>query len=140
MGAFVAAELKKAKWDSIATCMHIYRSHHHDVPGLCCAGDGRNDSPGHSAQYLQYTLMEEESSGIMSIEFVDKREADLKSPNMEPIGLRRSIEALQGDGQIIAEVVTDAHVQIPKIFGKLSNFVLCDLLNGYGVKYFSICN
>ena len=111
--------------------MHIYRSHHHDVPGFCCAGDGRNDSPGHSAQYLQYTLMEEESSDIMCIEFVDKREADLKSPNMEPIGLRRSIEALKGDGLIITEVVTDAHVQITQILGKytlmLTQFLGCSL-------------
>ena len=54
----------------------------------------------------------------MAIEFVDKREVDLKSPNMEPLGLRRALQALQADDLKIVEVVTDAHVQIPKILGK----------------------
>ena len=62
--------------------------------------------------------MEVETSDILAIEFVDKREVDLKSPNMEPLGLRRALQALQADDLKIVEVVTDAHVQIPKILGK----------------------
>ena len=62
-------------------------------------------------------MMEEATSDILWIEFVDKREAALKSPNMEPLALRRALTGLLGAGISIAEVVTDAHVQIPKLLG-----------------------
>ncbi|XP_041485908.1 uncharacterized protein LOC121432116 [Lytechinus variegatus] len=45
-------------------------------------GDTRNDSPGFSAQYCTYTLLEEESKDIVHVEFMDKREAGDKSPYM----------------------------------------------------------
>ena len=61
--------------------------------------------------------MEESTSDILWIEFVDKREAALKSPNMEPLALRRALTGLLGAGMSIVEVVTDAHVQIPKLLG-----------------------
>ena len=74
------------------------------------------DSPGHCAQYLQYTMMEEATIDILWIEFVDKWEAALKSLNMEPLALRRAFTSLLRAGMSIAEVDTDAHVQIPKLF------------------------
>ena len=39
---------------------------------LC--GDGRNDSPGHSAKYCMYALMEQHLDIIVDVEVVDKRE------------------------------------------------------------------
>ena len=62
-------------------------------------------------------MMEESTSDILWIEFVDKREAALKSPNMEPLTLRRALTGLQGARICIAEVVTDTHVQISKLLG-----------------------
>ncbi len=62
-------------------------------------------------------MMEESTSDILWIEFIDKREAALKSPNMEPLALRRALTGLLGAGMSIVEVVTDAHVQIPKLLG-----------------------
>ena len=38
------------------------------------AGDGRNDSPGHSAKYCVYTLMEQFLDIVVDLEVVDKRE------------------------------------------------------------------
>ena len=81
-------------------------------------GDARMDSPGHCAMYATYTMMDEATGRIMAIKCIDKREVDGKSPNMEPEGLRRILQNLQGVGITILEVVTDAHVQIPPILSK----------------------
>ena len=35
--------------------------------------------------------MDERTGDILAIAFVDKRETQLKSPNMEPLGLRRAL-------------------------------------------------
>ena len=52
----------------------------------CILGDGRNDSPGHSAQYCTYTVMEHGTDRILALQTVDKREVERKSPNMEGPG------------------------------------------------------
>ena len=54
--------------------------------GLIVGGDGRNDSPGHSSTYCQYTFMDTSTNLIVHQELVDVREADHKSPNMEKVG------------------------------------------------------
>ena len=46
-------------------------------------GDGRNDSPGFSAQYCTYTTMDYETDDILHVAVVDIRQVALKSPNME---------------------------------------------------------
>ena len=64
--------------------------------------------------------------------FVDKRETALKSPNMEPLGLRRALKDLSDSGNVISEVVTDAHTQVPPILSTV--FVLFNaqvLLNAH---------
>ena len=81
------------------------------------SGDGRNDSPGHCAQYLTYTVIEHDTKDIVAMAFVDKREVDLKSPNMEKVGLCRVLDHLAGKGLEVGELVTDAHVQIKSMMG-----------------------
>lgn len=75
-------------------------------------GDGRNDSPGHSAQYCSYTLMEESTKKILTLQTLDKRTTDKKSPNMEKAGFIKAISDLRDQGVDIEEVVTDAHLGI----------------------------
>ena len=87
---------------------------------LSFTGDGRNDSPGHSAMYCTYTIMDEKTCDILTIACIDKREVDGKSPNMEPAGLRRALQDLQDNGFTLREMVTDAHSQIPPILSKLN--------------------
>ena len=41
---------------------------------VCLCGDGRNDSPGHSARYCVYTLMEHVTNVVVDLEVIDKRE------------------------------------------------------------------
>ena len=80
-------------------------------------GDGRMDSPGHSAQYCTYSLMENDTKAILAISTVDKRETGRKSHAMEPEGFRRALNFLL-DNCNIAEIATDAHVSIGALLKK----------------------
>ena len=78
---------------------------------LALAGDGRNDSPGHSAKYCVYTLMEHYLHLIVDIEVVDKRETGGSSATMEKLALKRLIERAMADLKIV-DLVTDASSMI----------------------------
>lgn len=88
-----------------------------DTP-VVAMGDGRMDSPGFSAKYCTYTVMDFHSKEILHMEIVDKREVRLKSPNMEPLAMQRSMSALAKEGVEVAELITDAHPQITSIMKK----------------------
>ncbi|XP_069135269.1 uncharacterized protein [Argopecten irradians] len=79
---------------------------------IVVAGDGRNDSPGHSAMYCTYTFIEYESKDIVACQIVDKRMTQLKSTLMEKEGMIRAMETVFNAGANIKEICTDAHVQI----------------------------
>lgn len=72
------------------------------------------DSPGFSAQYCTYTMMDKE---IMSIVNIDKREKQRSSVIMEKEGFVKSFESLRQDVKVV-EVCTDAHSQISALFSK----------------------
>ena len=76
------------------------------------------DSPGFSAKYCTYTVMEHESSEILCMVFVDKRNTNLKSTNMESYGFERALDFLLGHGVIVKEVVTDAHNVITSLMSQ----------------------
>ena len=87
-------------------------------------GDGRMDSPGHSAKYCTYTVMDQNSKKILAMEVVDKRECMLVSGRMEALGFERALNELRRSGLNIVEVVTDAHPQIAAIMSKLNTKVV----------------
>ncbi|XP_063971271.1 uncharacterized protein LOC129260069 [Lytechinus pictus] len=87
---------------------------HSGTPVVVCS-DGRNDSPGHSAQFLTYTLMGHTTKDVLNVQFVDKREVGDKSPLMEMKGFKDSLLALEDSGLDVKEVVTDAHSSIAKV-------------------------
>lgn len=90
--------------------------------GLCQpSGDGRNDSPGFSAQYCTYTVMDYDTGDILNIAIVDKREVGLKSPNMEKAAFLRCLQALHDGNVKVKEVITDAH---PSIRAYLSKYFI----------------
>ncbi|XP_069108222.1 uncharacterized protein [Argopecten irradians] len=76
------------------------------------------DSPGHSAQYCTYSLMELDSNKIMSIVTVDKRETGKVSTVMEKLGFKRALEDLLSKNVKIAEIATDQHMQISSLMKK----------------------
>ena len=62
--------------------------------GVLLSGDGRNDSPGHPAQYCTYSLAGMNDKAILQMNVVDVREAAGKSTNMERIGFKRGMDKL----------------------------------------------
>jgi hypothetical protein len=78
---------------------------------LILCGDGRSDSPGFSAKYGTYVLMEQFLEVIVDLEVIDKRQTGGVSTNMEVAGLKTLLERIVGN-LVVSEVVTDA-CQIP---------------------------
>lgn len=79
---------------------------------LVILGDGRINSPGHSAQYCNYTFMENSTHKILHIFVMDKRMTGGKSAVQEKACFQKGMQFLLAKGLTISEVVTDAHVQV----------------------------
>jgi len=81
---------------------------------ICLCGDGRSDSPGHSARYCVYSLMEHASHVIVDFEVLDSRETGGNSVDMEREGLRRLLERM-AHSMPFSELATDASTTIMKL-------------------------
>lgn len=110
-------------WTNMKSVIHG----HLPSTGVTLSGDGRNDSPGHTARYCVYTLMEETSKVVVDLEVVDKRETGGKSAVMEKLALSRLLRRLK-DVLNIAHLVTDASTSIKALVremkGKLILFII----------------
>ena len=93
----------------------------HQNKDLAVAGDGRNDSPGHSARYCTNTLIDTGSNAVLEQEVVDVRQADGKSPSMEKIGCRSALLHVKQALRVI-ELVTDGSPQIMKMMKSEPDF------------------
>lgn len=81
------------------------------------AGDGRCDSPGFSAKYCTYSLLDIETQRVCMFVIVKVSETG-SSSKMEVVGFRRCMNFLLDQGFEIAVLATDRHVQIRSIMGK----------------------
>ncbi|XP_044183728.1 uncharacterized protein LOC114974540 [Acropora millepora] len=117
-------------WSNVKETIHG----HLPSTGVTLAGDGRNDSPGHTARYCVYTLMEESSKLIVDLEVVDKRETGGKSAAMEKLALSRLLRRLK-DVITISHLVTDASTSIKALVRdmKEQHSVLKDLIHDLDV-------
>ncbi|XP_070539206.1 uncharacterized protein [Ptychodera flava] len=84
-----------------------------DQRDLVLGGDGRSDSPGHSAKFGSYTVIELVANVIIDMQLVQSNEVG-GAVRMEKEGLIRSLADLEGEGLTIGTIVTDRHVQIRK--------------------------
>ncbi|XP_077501401.1 uncharacterized protein LOC144112437 [Amblyomma americanum] len=75
------------------------------------AGDGRSDSPGFSAKYGTYTLMDVERHKVLHFEVVQSNDAG-GSCRMELEGLKQGLAFLESANIKVAVLVTDRHTQI----------------------------
>ena len=82
------------------------------------SGDGRNDSPGFSAQYCVYSLMEAMTKVVVDLEVKDKRETGGTSTTMEVAALKVLLERLIETMQI-GEITTDASTSVMAMVKKL---------------------
>ncbi|XP_077561432.1 uncharacterized protein LOC144177721 isoform X2 [Haemaphysalis longicornis] len=78
------------------------------------AGDGRCDSPGHSAKYCTYVLYAGQIGRILHCEHVTVHQSPAvpNSAAMEKEGLINSLEALERQGVNIRSLTTDRHPAI----------------------------
>ena len=76
-------------------------------------GDGRCDSPGFSATYGTYTLMNEQNNEIIDY-FISHVKIAGNSQNMEKYGLKFLIDYLAARGVNISSITTDQHLHIRK--------------------------
>ena len=84
------------------------------------AGDGRCDSPGFSAKYCTYSLMNSENNQVIDFEVINVAETG-SSSTMEKEGLIRVLRRIQGHKFTIQSLTTDRHVQIVKHMREQTN-------------------
>jgi len=60
--------------------------------------------------------MDISNNAIVHVETIDKREVQLKSPNMEREGLSRALKFLEGKISV-AEVTTDSSTSVTSLMG-----------------------
>ena len=107
---------------------------------ICVCGDGRNDSPGHSARYCVYTLMEHVSKVVVNWEVIDKRETGRNSAVMEREGLRRLLERLMTELPL-NELCTDASSTVIKLVKDMKGNMLLILSTSFwGHFVHSLCS
>ncbi|XP_065096757.1 uncharacterized protein [Paramisgurnus dabryanus] len=82
--------------------------------GVHLSGDGRNDSPGFSAKYCTYSIMDDSTNQVVHYELVQVTEA-ASSVGMEPIGFKRGLNSLLEMGIDIDVMTTDRSPFIRKI-------------------------
>ena len=80
---------------------------------LTVGGDGRADSPGHSAKYGSYTLLDMDYMLVIDVQLVQSNEVK-SSVHMEKEGLVRSMAKMKEEQMMVGELVTDRHSQIVK--------------------------
>ena len=78
---------------------------------VVAGGDGRCDSPGHSAKYGTYSIVDTESSKVLDFSLVQVTEVK-NSNGMELEGLKRCLDHLQEENVAIAKLATDRHIQV----------------------------
>ncbi|XP_071972400.1 uncharacterized protein [Engystomops pustulosus] len=81
--------------------------------GLCVAGDGQCDSPGHSAKYCVYTILDTITGKILDFEVVQRSQCN-SSVAMEKFGFEICINRLIEKGFKIRIFASDRHVGIRK--------------------------
>jgi solute carrier family 8 (sodium/calcium exchanger) len=80
---------------------------------LVLGGDGRCDSPGHSAKYGSYTLMDACKRVVLDVQLVQCNEIG-SSNNMELEGLKRGLQYIEDQQITVTRIITDRHLQITK--------------------------
>ena len=78
---------------------------------LWLCGDGRCDSPGHSAKYGTYSMLDQATDKIVDLKVVQVSEV-ANSNAMEREGFKRCMETISGKGAVVKVVATDRHIGI----------------------------
>nr|XP_022300078.1 uncharacterized protein LOC111108462 [Crassostrea virginica] len=93
--------------------LHLFTAAKESGEPLRLGGDGRCCSPGHTAKYLSYTLMDLKTNEILDTQLVQKNEVR-NSYAMELEGLQRGLARIAEEELQISHLVTDRHSRIKK--------------------------
>lgn len=77
-------------------------------------GDMRADSPGHSAKYGSYSMMNLRTNKIIDLQLVQSNEVG-GSYHMEEEELIRSLQVMEAKGVKVDAVISDRHRQVQKV-------------------------
>jgi len=91
---------------------------HQEGKPLRVCGDGRMDSPGFSAKYCAYSLMNMATDKIIAFSVVDVTKAAGSSTNMEVLAFERCLQELHDNDFTVDVVATDRHVQVRSLLKK----------------------
>ncbi|XP_065895298.1 uncharacterized protein [Dysidea avara] len=80
---------------------------------LTIGGDGRADSPGHSAKYGSYGIIDLSSNKVIHLELVQSNLV-ASSNHMEKEGLKNALQFLMEKSINIGALITDRHKQVTK--------------------------
>ena len=100
----IVAQAWKINQASVIDALHLVGS-----VDLC--GDGRCDSPGHSAKYGTYTLLDENTGKIPAFSVVQVTEVT-SSNAMEAEGCRRALDSMLASNVQVRCLTTDRHVTV----------------------------
>ena len=89
---------------------------------LHLSGDGRCDSPGYSAKYGTYSLMDSTTDLILDYSLVQVTDVG-SSVAMEKEGLRRCLDKLLTQGVSVASIATDRHNGVASLMKKEYSFI-----------------
>ena len=97
-----------------------------DSKAVRLAGDGRCDSPGYSAKFCTYTLMDMDTEKVVDFEVVQVSQAT-SSVAMEKLGFQTVIKRLLDNNINIVQICTDRHVGINALMNKLTIKLMCGI-------------
>ena len=95
----------------------VYSEHEEEIldevrsKEVVAGGDGRCDTPGHSAKYGTYSIVDTSTSKVIDFSLVQVTEVK-NSNGMELEGLKRCLDHLQEERVVISKLATDRHVQV----------------------------
>ncbi|VDI19522.1 Hypothetical predicted protein, partial [Mytilus galloprovincialis] len=100
---------------------HVWHNYQNDYANdiqqqqryVTLGGDGRADTPGHSAKFGSYTMLDLDEGVFVDIQLLQRNEVK-SSCDMEKEELQRSLEFCKDHNIKIKTLVTDRHVQINK--------------------------
>ncbi|KAL3854263.1 hypothetical protein ACJMK2_013537 [Sinanodonta woodiana] len=81
---------------------------------ITIVGDGICDSPGYSAMFGAYSVLEVNLGKVLDIELAQSNEVN-SSYHMEKEGLARAISKLQSHGVEVGTIITDRHKKLEHI-------------------------
>ncbi|XP_021342022.1 uncharacterized protein LOC110454168 isoform X2 [Mizuhopecten yessoensis] len=103
----------------VPSTIHVWSANQREMfeqragQSLVLGGDGRCDSPGFSAKYGSYSLMDLNTNEVLDVQLVQSNEVK-SSTHMELEGLKRGLEQLNEDDIQVDTLVTDRHVMVKK--------------------------